>query len=235
MGQPVSHGYPDWGRQASPTDIALIDISGQAIDGDTTLFEGYVGNTNYLNIWANPSVGDFMEITVDFYTDAAFTQFVMANLFTVDAGFILALGIPVSGPYCRVQAFPQTSPQNLTLKLVTGVVPHSRLSGGGLEPRLIGASQNIGAGLTVNYDAGTATPGLAVLSIDTSLATWTASLQDLSRTAAANTQLVVRSTVYPGPFLVALGGRIPRVAVTNTTGAAGTVDVRLVAVPKGFG
>lgn len=69
----MTEGYPDYSRIGLAGGYQLFAVNGTAPE-NTILFQGYVGNWPYLNLYTNLASGsDFYQFYMVYYSDATFT------------------------------------------------------------------------------------------------------------------------------------------------------------------
>lgn len=234
MGQPISHGFPDWGRQQAPTDVILLSQTTFNMAASVVLFEGFVGTAPYLQVNAFNDPGNRGRIEFQWYADAALTVFLYSQFMHLAPSGAYGGSVPIAAPFVKVIATAAAFPQTLTVAIITGVAYTSRMSLAGGIPILVSqVGVAVGAGATVAADSTFTVPGLAHWSVDTALATWTARLEALDMAGTVFQLASTRNTALPGIHLVYLPLMPVRVSFTNTTGAAGAFDSQVVA--RSFG
>lgn len=166
MTQPIAHGYPDYGRQISESDINILEYEDAAFTGDLLFDPLFVGNAPYLFV-SITSVAN-VRVTVTFYTDpGANFNLGFEHVSTGGTGEA-AVCIPVRGTYVEVymQIDPGDEPEFVTLQVYAVRHPYNRLSNVDSPTTLI-AVQNV----TVPAAGNTIFPASAVRS---GRARWTA-------------------------------------------------------------
>jgi hypothetical protein len=224
MTQPAPHGYPDWGRFVASSDKLLLNDTQAAHNNTYTSATIFVGDIPYIGVRLFIGTNS-AHAEVRYYLESSLTTLLATDSFDYRGGSDLHIGLLVKGPFVSVVVTPTVNPIDITLSITSRHGPGSSLTENPLRYVLISQlAVAIGAGATVQAFSTEITPGPAMWSIQTNVATWTASIGAIDA-AGVNTRLDLASNVFPAmPRLVFLPPTTVRIGITNTSGAAGTVD-----------
>lgn len=231
MTSPVVHGYPDYSRQTPESDVVFQSLTNVAVNAPTTYGPFFCGAFPAIG-FRTSITGDNARVTITYYNDQAKTVQLGSlgyDVYTTGGG---CHTFPVLGPWFTVQVTP--GPANITLTMVTWAAPHpamETIDQGTTSVLISNPAIAVGAGATATVDASWVVPGDASWVASSSLATFNASLYVVDY-LGTETNLDV-TTQYTNSYRRAI--HLPymrvRVRVSNQTGAAGTIGVRVSAHP----
>lgn len=160
MTQPVSHGYPDWGRYAAVADKVLVADTQSNISVTTTYPRLFVGDVPYLGI--NLTVtANHMAFRFLFWDAPTGGNSLTGQGFSIRNGSDLEITIPVGGPWVELIAIPSAANSAFSRLLFTSSQSHRFTFLGYGEGILISFNQSIPAGNTVTFSANKVFPGEA--------------------------------------------------------------------------
>lgn len=153
---PVSHGFPDWGRQVAASDIEVIyldteNIALQTIYPSTDSF--FVGAMPYLRV--EQSAGAVRsQTTVRWWADTAQTKSLGADFVITPANGSAAQCVPVRGPYVSFVVDLSAYPNDHNLQVFMTPVPFAGISGPAGNNMLITVNGTaVAAGITNTANA----------------------------------------------------------------------------------
>lgn len=231
MTAPFAHGFPDWGRFVSEGDKIYTFTNRVGGANVETLGPFFVGDVPAISI-QHVAVTWPMNVDFFFFADQALSQQMQGHSFSGFTTPIIETVVPVLGPWMTIQLTSTAGASQWTLVVASCTGKRAAL-GTSLEQNVLlsKVADPVGAGVTITTDIRVIKPGPAILTIDTSLATWLATLShvDLSGTVTRIDTITNLSATAPRP--VHLNGVTPRFTFKNNTGAAGSYTAALVSLP----
>lgn len=230
MTQPVSHGYPDWGRSQPRADKFINSQSLVSIDAVTTYGRFFVGDIEFLGLRFFASTNHF-SFAVTFYETEVSTLPLGNQTFSIRQNSSLDLTIPVTGPWVEYEVTPSAAASIFTQRSWTA---HAGSYGALLSysaPILVSTGASIGANSSSTLSTTKIWPGEAHWFLDSAATNFRAELSvidyvgnvtiiDMMRFTAAgadehqvflppmNAQLTIfNSTAGSATFRAALVGR----------------------------
>lgn len=231
MTAPEPHGYPDWGRFVASGDKLYIfenETNGANVENRGPFFVGDVPSLAINHVYT----GSAGRVSFNFWADAALTQSVQGSDFDFGVQGSMEVVIPVMGPWLTVQIVTNVPPAQWLLKIASNI--GRRASFGNSAGRNVIMSQvgtAVAAGATSTIDIGVIVPGPALLNIDTSLATWLATLSERDSSATIVRMDTITHLHAKAPRPCYMSGITPRFTFQNTTGAPGAYTASLVVYP----
>lgn len=151
MTTPLSHGFPDWGRQRAASDINILTLSSVNLVASTVYGPFFVGNMPYLYLRFDSASS--MNVGIAWFADAAATQSLFGDVATTATGGECVVAIPVRGPYVRFTVGRGAYPGTVSVQAYMTPTRFNVYSGTDGETNLItidGSTINAGATSTVN-------------------------------------------------------------------------------------
>jgi hypothetical protein len=183
MTQPLSHGYPDYGRVASRAAKIFVDVNNVTLNSEVSYGPFFVGDIPHLAY-----VLDVFDTTVEFvaeyYTTSALGGFLGDQRLSVgvDGGFDLSL--PVQGPWVFFAITPISATGSFDFKAYEVGGPLSNLRGSANSAILASFSGPVAAGATSTTTVNRAHPGSAHWFWQTDSPVWSARINALSPSGA---------------------------------------------------
>lgn len=232
MTQPVSHGYPDFGRYVATADKELLNLNVADIDAQTNYGPVFVGDVPWLGIFFLSSGGAFT-VQMRYGTQPNGTGILTTQSFTVESAGIALLSFPVGGPYLTLRVTPQAINGVFNAQVYTQHSPApTDNSDTSSNIVLSSVATAVGAGATVTVTASRVFPGPAVWNVFTTLATWEAHVRSHTAGGSQTRLDTVNQAVAQPSRMLYLPYEFVRVAFTNNTGAAGTFNTTIVTSPS---
>lgn len=225
-------GYPDYTRLSLQTGILLFG-GNQPFPAQQVVFQGYLGNIEYINFFWNAVGGtDNYLISIQFSPDSTFSSLI-AQVISVRGGN--SEGYRQYGllsPWVTIQVTPHTGGSNTSVQMACygcmGEISSAKL--GGFDDPILAFSGSVAASTIVTQNITAIAPGRATLSIFTTATTWDIELQKWNLGAANfSTFWQVNSTKgqVQGSFNVSLPDNIMQVRIDNADAGAQSFAVYL--------
>ncbi len=227
------HGFKDWGRYVSESDVlytraqdVVIAAAGQRVLGPFNTF-----GSRGLFIEAR-SLSNSARIVVTWVADSAGTQDITSDGFVVRALGRASVSLPVRSAFAFVSVIAPTAVgTEVLITVATDRAPGIPVIDSNDNTLLSVAGILVGAGATSNNDIGVTWPGEAQWCVVTDLASWRADLQRVDVNGAFVTFYTLRPTPNTqGPRVILPMSPI-RARLLNNTGAGGTYDMFLSGYP----
>ena len=152
MTQPVSHGYPDWGRQTAASDIVVVNSIGLNLTALTQTAIFFVGNLPYL--YVRISSASSSNVGIAWFADAAGTISLFGDVVTASTGGDGTQCIPVRGPYVRFTLERGAYPGTVNFQAIMVSTPFAVYGGLSGENVLIEVDNvSVAAAATLTVDA----------------------------------------------------------------------------------
>ena len=168
-------GYPDYTRLSAAGGFELATVSGAVASG-TTVFQGFVGNWPYQDLYVALAAGtDFAQITIAYYPDSSYTTSAGSQVITRASGTRGNTQYAVLAPWAVITV-QTVSGAAITFTALNvygayGSAGAARLAG--LAGPVYAIDANIAATTNRTDNVASVVPGPAVLSVATNAATWT--------------------------------------------------------------
>lgn len=147
MTQPVSHGFPDWGRQLAASDIVIQNSLGLNLTALTQTAVYFVGNMPYMYIRLS-SVAQ-AQVSIAWFADAAATISLFGDVMVTPLGSEATQCVPVRGPYVRFALERSAYPGTVNFQAIMVSTPFDVYAGTSGENVLISVRGQAVPGLTV--------------------------------------------------------------------------------------
>jgi len=231
MTTPEPHGYPDWGRFIAQGDKLYIGES--VVGGGISATRGphFVGDVpalymRFVNA-TNP-----VKIEMQFQDTDPPSIFHPGHTFELPAPGEVQIVVPVMGPWVLITLTFSAGAVTWSLTLASASAKGTGL-GGNITDNILFSQVGtaVGAGATVTIDTSFIRPGPALLNIDTSLATWLATLSARSYLAVLTRLDTITHLHSLEPRHEYLTPSQIRFTFQNTTGAPGAFTAALTSRP----
>lgn len=146
MTQPISHGYPDYGRYSATSDIEIADIVADVVNPNRAYGPFFVGHTLFMCLSMTATTGRFNYL-LSYSKDNPSTKVVASQQAVAPQGGPSRLVFPVLGPWLTITATPHAAPGTHTMYAFTVPSGASIVGPVGTDPLFnSGGFFNIGAG-----------------------------------------------------------------------------------------
>lgn len=109
MTQPISHGYPDYGRYSAESDIEIADIVADVVNPSTDYGPFFVGHTQFMALAMTATTGRF-NYQLLYSKDNPATKFVAKQEAVAPQGGPSTLVFPTLGTWLTIRATPHAAP-----------------------------------------------------------------------------------------------------------------------------
>ncbi len=152
MTSPVSHGFPDWGRQRAASDISILSITNQVANPTIQSDVLFVGNMPYMFVEA--VTAGRMAVDITWFADAGGIDNLGGDRLATPTGGDATVCIPVRGPYVRFDITATPAPQNVNLRVfMTPTRFNVQTDGQGNSTLITANGVILGAGANVTLSA----------------------------------------------------------------------------------
>lgn len=152
MTSPVSHGFPDWGRQRAASDISILSITNQAANPVIQSDILFVGNMPYMFVEAIAPAGR-MVVDITWFADAGGIDNLGGDVVATPSTGDAVVCIPVRGPYVRFDITATPAPTNVNLRVFMTPQRFNSVAGLGHANLISENGGTIGAGATQTFTA----------------------------------------------------------------------------------
>lgn len=224
------HGYPDWNRQASVSDVHIDQGIGNVIVDGATVYSGYVGNFRSIGMRLD-SATTGMRFTFRFSHTAGAVVRNAVHAIDVRSATPYQGSIPVMAPYLDVVVNAAAAGQTIDW-ILWGNYTTGRPNAGDPLGSILIADNNttVNAGVTKVVNAGLVHPGDAYWTCRQSSGSWSALLEALDYQGNVTAFDVMSSAGgQEGHHNVVLPAMPVRISFTNSDAANHTHHVFLAA------
>lgn len=234
MTQPVSHGYPDYGRTSARADVLWHDIIDPDIDAQETLPKKFIGDRGYVQFFFSADTNHF-DLTFNYYMDAGLTQLSTATAWSCRSGNHIEASDPVKAPWVVVVVTPSAVNSAYTFRMWGTDVPANTLSINDTGTQLYDLDGvSIGAGVTRTDVLIPTYSGPATWRMATNSTNWSSYLEAITPTGAIVHIDRISQDQVSERILVYLPRATCRVRTTNNEAAAKTFFGFVSAHPQGI-
>lgn len=168
----VSHGYPDFNRVVSQSDVLFLNVFNDTISAPKTYPLGYIGNLPYLGV-SYDGAGQRSRVEIDFYADANFAILLTPFAFDIADGGNFGGAVPIGGPFAQVTITPAGANLAYDIDVWSAPAEFGVFAARPTDNVLLSASgQSIGAGGNTTFAATHTAPASVVLCVSTTAVAW---------------------------------------------------------------
>jgi hypothetical protein len=226
-----THGYPDFQRVVSQSDVFLDHQTAVTINATTARILGYVGSFPYMGFYFE-SLGGTGSVIIQFFPDETYTSGLGIFVFDVNTLGVCGGAVPIGGPFCRVTFLLGGASLQYVWKAWTAPSEFTSAQSSPTDNVIFSElGTAIGAGVTTTRDATRTCGGEAYWSVNCTAATWQATISVVDRLGTVTYLQRVDNGQPRHSELLYLPPAPARVSIQNTSGAGASFNLALVMRP----